>query len=49
MSDDVFEIKGQDYNSTKAFERIGDVLECPYCNFDNTALSTNCKNCDAVL
>jgi hypothetical protein len=49
MSDDVFEIKGQDYNSTMAFERIGDVLECPYCHFDNTALSTKCKNCGAVL
>ncbi|MFW9793024.1 MAG: hypothetical protein ACFFEE_01880 [Candidatus Thorarchaeota archaeon] len=49
MSDEVFEIKGQDYNSTKAFERIGDVLECPYCNFDNTALSSKCRNCGAVL
>ncbi|MFW9814113.1 MAG: hypothetical protein ACFFF9_16740, partial [Candidatus Thorarchaeota archaeon] len=44
MSDDVFEIKGQDYHSTMAFERIGDVLECPYCHFDNTALSSKCKN-----
>ena len=49
MSDDVLEIKGQDYHSTMAFERIGDVLECPYCHFDNTALSTQCKNCGAVL
>ncbi|MFW9869278.1 MAG: hypothetical protein ACFFFO_12230 [Candidatus Thorarchaeota archaeon] len=49
MSDDVFEIKGQDYHSTRAFERIGDVLECPYCHFDNTALSTTCKNCGAVF
>jgi len=49
MSDEVFEIKGQDYNSTKAFEQIGDVLECPYCNYDNTVLSRKCRNCDAVL
>jgi len=49
MSDEVFEIKGQDQYSTIAFKRIGDVLECPYCNFDNTALSTTCKNCSAVL
>lgn len=49
MSDEVFEIKGQDYHSTIAFERIGDVLECPYCHYDNTALSTLCRNCGAVL
>lgn len=49
MSDDVFEIKGQDRSSTRAFERIGDVLECPYCHFDNTALSSKCKNCGAVF
>ena len=49
MSDDVLEIKGQDQSSTRAFERIGDVLECPYCHFDNTALSSKCKNCGAVL
>jgi len=49
MSDEVFEIKGQDYQSTVAFERIGDVLECPYCHYDNTALSSQCKNCGAVL
>jgi hypothetical protein len=49
MSDEVFEIKGQDYHSTLAFERIGDVLECPYCHYDNTALSTLCRNCGAVL
>jgi hypothetical protein len=49
MSDEVFEIKGQDQHSTIAFKRIGDVLECPYCHYDNTALSTICKNCGAVL
>ncbi|MFX1482655.1 MAG: hypothetical protein ACFFCP_05630 [Promethearchaeota archaeon] len=49
MSDDVFEIKGQDYQSTIAFERIGDVKECPYCNYDNTALATLCRNCGAVF
>jgi hypothetical protein len=49
MSDEVFEIKGQDYHSTMAFERIGDVLECPYCHYDNTALSTRCRNCGAIF
>ncbi len=49
MSDDVLEIKGQSESSTRAFERIGDVLECPYCHFDNTALSSKCLNCGAVL
>ncbi len=49
MSDDVLEIKGQSVSSTRAFERIGDVLECPYCHFDNTALSSKCLNCGAVL
>jgi len=49
MSDEVFEIKGQDHRSTTTFERIGDVVECPYCNYDNTVLSKQCRNCDAVL
>lgn len=49
ISDEVFEIKGQDHQSTIAFERIGDIRECPYCNFDNHATSSVCRNCDAVL
>jgi hypothetical protein len=49
ISDEIFEIKGQDYNSARTFERIGNVLECPYCHFDNTALASQCKNCGAVL
>ena len=48
-SDDVMELTGLDGNSTRAFERIGDVVECPYCNYDNTVLSKQCGNCDAVL
>jgi hypothetical protein len=32
-----------------AFERIGETVECPYCRYDNTAMSPQCKNCDAVL
>ncbi|MGD9397716.1 MAG: hypothetical protein PVJ05_14875 [Candidatus Thorarchaeota archaeon] len=48
-TDEVFEIKGMDYHSTSTFERIGDVKECPYCNFDNPAMSAQCRNCDAVL
>ena len=48
-SDEVMEFKGLDGNSTKTFERIGDIRECPYCNFDNPATSSVCRNCDAVL
>ena len=48
-SDDVMELSGLDGNSTRAFERISDVKECPYCSFDNPALSSQCHNCDAVL
>jgi hypothetical protein len=48
-SDDVMELTGLDGNSARAFERIGDVVECPYCNYDNTVLSKQCRNCDAVL
>ncbi len=48
-SDEVMEFKGLDGNSTRAFERIGDIRECPYCNFDNPASSSICRNCDADL
>ncbi|MFQ5832362.1 MAG: hypothetical protein ACE5H4_06655 [Candidatus Thorarchaeota archaeon] len=48
-SDEVFELKGLDGSSARAFEKIGDVLECPYCEFDNTAISPRCRNCGAVL
>ncbi len=49
VSDEVLELKGLDSNSTRAFERIGEIVECPYCGFDNRAISTQCKNCDAAL
>jgi hypothetical protein len=48
-SDEVMEFKGLDRRSTQAFERIGDIRECPYCNYDNPAASSVCRNCDAVL
>ena len=48
-SDDMIALKGLDENSARAFEIIGETVECPYCRFDNTALSRQCKNCDAVL
>lgn len=48
-SDEVMEFKGLDSSSTMAFERIGDIRECPYCNFDNPATSSVCRNCDAIL
>ncbi|MHA3964735.1 MAG: hypothetical protein AM325_014485 [Candidatus Thorarchaeota archaeon SMTZ1-45] len=49
VSDEVFELKGLDSSSTHAFERIGQITECPYCRFDNIGISTECKNCGATL
>ena len=49
VSDDIFELQGLDGASTRAFERIGHTVECPYCNYDNTAISAQCKNCGAPL
>ena len=49
VTDESIEFKGQREDSIEVFERIGDVRECPYCNFDNTALSSRCRNCGAVL
>jgi uncharacterized membrane protein len=49
VSDEVFELKGLDGSSTHAFERIGQITECPYCRFDNIGVSTVCKNCGATL
>ncbi len=48
-SDEVFELKGLDRSSIRTFEKIGSILECPYCEFDNTAISPRCRNCGAVL
>jgi hypothetical protein len=48
-SDEIFELKGLDGSSTRAFERIGDTIECPYCGLNNTAVSTRCRNCAAIL
>jgi len=49
VSDEILTLKGLDEHSAIIFERIGDRIECPYCKYDNTALSQQCKNCDAVL
>lgn len=49
MSDEILTLKGLDAHSASVFERIGDRVECPYCNYDNAALAQQCKNCDAVL
>ncbi|MHA1934706.1 MAG: hypothetical protein ACW97A_05450 [Candidatus Thorarchaeota archaeon] len=49
VSDDVFELQGLDGSSTRAFERIGHIIECPYCNYDNIGISPLCKNCGATL
>jgi hypothetical protein len=49
VSDEVLDLKGMDDSSTKAFERIGEMRECPYCKFDNVGLRSQCQNCGAVL
>jgi hypothetical protein len=49
VSDEVIELKGLDPTSARAFERIGEIVECPYCGFNNTAIRSQCKNCDAVM
>jgi hypothetical protein len=49
VTDESIEFKGQSEDSVEVFQQIGDMRECPYCNFDNTALSSRCKNCGAVL
>ena len=48
-TEEIIELKGLDHSSVVAFEQIGDRVECPYCGYDNSALSRQCKNCDAVL
>jgi hypothetical protein len=49
VSDEVIELKGLDPNSARAFERIGETVECPYCGYNNSAVRSQCKNCDAVM
>ncbi|TFG13138.1 hypothetical protein EU537_07455 [Candidatus Thorarchaeota archaeon] len=49
LSEDIMELKGLDYYSASTLEKIGQVRECQYCNFDNMAISAICKNCGAVL
>jgi hypothetical protein len=48
-TDEVMEFRGLDMQSVKAFERVGDIRECSYCNYDNPAAASVCRNCDAVL
>ncbi|MFX1368560.1 MAG: hypothetical protein ACFFAY_08190 [Promethearchaeota archaeon] len=49
VSDEVLELKGLDPSSVRAFERISDTVECTYCGCNNSAMRSQCKNCDAVL
>jgi hypothetical protein len=49
VSDEVMEFTGLDPNSTRAFERIGEIVECQYCGYKNLAIRSQCKNCDAVM
>jgi hypothetical protein len=48
-TEEIMQLKGLDQNSVESFEQIGDRVECPYCGYDNSAISRVCKNCDAVL
>jgi hypothetical protein len=49
VSDEVMELTGLDPTSARAFERIGETVECPYCGYNNTAIRSQCRNCDAVM
>jgi hypothetical protein len=49
VTDDVFELQGLDGSSWRAFERIGQTSECPYCEYDNIGITSKCKNCGATL
>jgi hypothetical protein len=49
VSDEVMDLTGLDPNSARAFDRIGQIIECPYCGCDNSSVRSKCKNCDAVL
>ena len=49
VSDEVIELKGLDPSSARAFERIGEIVECSYCGYDNSAIRSQCKNCDAIF
>lgn len=49
VSDEVVDLKGLDPGSARAFERIGEIVECPYCGYHNSGIRSKCKNCDAVL
>ncbi|MFW9968082.1 MAG: hypothetical protein ACFFEA_13085 [Candidatus Thorarchaeota archaeon] len=49
VSDEIIELKGLDPNSARTFDRIGQTVECPYCGYDNSAMRSQCKNCDAVM
>ncbi|MFW9844304.1 MAG: hypothetical protein ACFFEV_07000 [Candidatus Thorarchaeota archaeon] len=48
-TEDIMQLKGLDEHSVESFEQIGNRVECPYCGYDNSAMSRVCKNCDAVL
>ena len=49
QTEEILQLKGLDQSSVETFEQIGNRVECPYCGYDNSALSRQCKNCDAVL
>lgn len=47
--DTLMEFKNLDPDSVEALERIGQVTECRYCGFKNSANSLKCNNCGGPL
>lgn len=47
--DTLMELGDLDENSVKAFERIAQVVKCPYCGSKNPANSLRCSHCGAPL
>jgi ribosomal protein L40E len=47
--DTLMEFKDLDIDSVEALERVGQIVECRYCSFKNSANSLKCRNCGAPL
>lgn len=48
-SADFMELKSLNESAVKAFEKIGQVVRCKYCNTNNSAYSSVCSHCGAPL
>lgn len=47
--DVLMEFKDLDPDSVEALERVGQIIECRYCGFKNSANTLKCQNCGAPL